>query len=82
MFSHLYDLPQLFRDMALMDRDGYSMQGEFLPLSTPARKFAPMPTQSLVSWTLPRLAAAGIAWLTVETLAVQAQPVTAAKRRV
>jgi hypothetical protein len=41
-----------------------------------------MPVQPLISWTLPRLAAAGFAWLMAETLPALPEPVTANKRRV
>ncbi len=65
-----------------MDRDGFHLQGEFVPAATPPRRFTPMPAQPLVPWTLPRLATAGLAWLTAETLPALARPVTATKRRV
>lgn len=68
--------------MAFMDRDGNLLQGELFPSSIPPRVFTPMPIQTLVPWTLPRLVAAGLAWLTVETMPAQPEPVTAAKRRV
>jgi hypothetical protein len=65
-----------------MDRDVFLSQGESIIANVPPRSFTPMPVQSLTPWTLPRLAAAGFAWLMAETLPALAQPVTAAKRRV
>ena len=65
-----------------MDRDGFLLQGELLPGAMPPRSFTPMPAQPLIPWTLPRLAAAGIAWLTAETFPALPEPVTATKRRV
>jgi hypothetical protein len=68
--------------MSSMDRDGYLLQGEAFVSSTPLRSFAPMPIQPLVPWTLPRLAAATIAWLMTETMPVRSEPVTVTDRRV
>lgn len=65
-----------------MDRDGFLLQGEFLPPAMPPRSFTPMPVQPLIPWTLPRLAAAAFAWLTAETFPALPEPVTVTKRRV
>lgn len=65
-----------------MDRDGFLLQGEFVPSAMPPRSVTPMPVQALTPWTLPRLAAAGFAWLTAETFPSLPAPVTGNKRRV
>ena len=65
-----------------MDRDVFLLQGELIPANVPPRSFVPMPEQPLTPWTLPRLAAAGAAWLMAETQPPLRQPVTADKRRV
>ncbi|HEX4369798.1 MAG TPA: hypothetical protein VH019_00500 [Rhizomicrobium sp.] len=65
-----------------MDRDVFLLQGEMNPANVPQRSFSQMPVQPLTPWTLPRLAAAGFAWLMAETLPALPAPVTANKRRV
>ena len=65
-----------------MDRDVFLLQGEMDPANVPPRSFSQMPVQPLISWTLPRLAAAGFAWLMAETLPALPEPATANKRRV
>ena len=65
-----------------MDRDGFLLQGELIPANVPPRSFTPMSVQPLTPWTLPRLAAAGFAWLMAETSPALPAPVTANKRRV
>jgi hypothetical protein len=82
MFAHLQAIPDFWKGLALMDRDVSLLQGEYNPASLPPRSFSPMPIQQLVPWTLPRLAAAGLEWLTAETMPALSQTVTANKRRV
>jgi hypothetical protein len=65
-----------------MDRDVFLLQGEQVPANVPPRSFVPMPAQSLTPWTLPRLAAAGLAWLMTEAAPAIPTPVRADKRRV
>jgi hypothetical protein len=68
--------------LAFMDRDVFLLQGEQVPANVPPRSFVPMPAQPLTPWTLPRLAAAGFAWLMAETVPAIPSPVRADKRRV
>jgi hypothetical protein len=81
MFDHVQALPVL-KGLAFMDRDVFLLQGESIIANVPPRSFSLMPVQPLTPWTFPRLAAAGFAWLTAETLPALTQPMTATKRRV
>jgi hypothetical protein len=82
MFSHLQALRTSWKGLAFMDRDVFLLQGELIPANVPPRSFVPMPVQPLTPWTLPRLAAAGTAWLMAETMPAVRETVTADKRRV
>ena len=81
MFAHLQAL-KILKGLAFMDRDVFLLQGEMNPANVPPRSFSQMPVQPLTPWTLPRLAAAGFAWLMAETSPALPAPVTANKHRV
>lgn len=66
-----------------MDRDSLLFQADFVPVSVPPRRPAVMPAGPVVSWTMARLATAGLDWLMAETLPTLPAPInTANKRRV
>jgi hypothetical protein len=81
MFAHLQAL-RVWKGLAFMDRDVFLLQGEMHAANVPPRSFSQMPVQPLTPWTLPRLAAAGFAWLMAETSPALPAPVTANKHRV